>query len=76
MSASVSTGVKSDFIVDNYESVETCFLKMARKEDNGKRLESDNCSSSCKIEMEGRCPNCGKIFSDIAGYRGTWDCVL
>ena len=62
MSASVSTGVKSDFIVDNYEGVEIRFLKTARKEDNSKTLESDNCSSSCKIETEGRCPNCGKNF--------------
>ena len=62
MSASVSTGVKSDFNVDNYESIETRFLKTARKEQNSKRLKSDNCSSSIKIETEERCPNCGKNF--------------
>ena len=61
MSPSVSTGVMSDFNVENYESVETRFLKKANKEENSKRLESDNCSSICKMEVDG-CPNCGKNF--------------
>ena len=75
MSASISTGVMSDFNVENYESVETRFLKKANKEENTKRLESDNCSSICKMEVDG-CPNCGKNFLRHRWLQRHLDCVL
>lgn len=61
ISESESTGVKSDFNAENYEKVDTCFLKKASKEKKRKRSESNSYTPSCKNEVAG-CPNCGKNF--------------
>ena len=57
----MSIGVKSDFHAENYEKVESCFLKREKEEGKHKGLKSDVYTPSCTRKFQG-CPHCGKKF--------------
>ena len=63
MSKSISTGVTSNFKIENHENVETRLLKKTKKE---KRECKENLESNADCDADG-CPNCGRKF-----LRASW----